>query len=122
MIKNSTLVNTMNEKELGPPMKVNAEGCHSVTINANHRHKHYHYPDTFKGKESGNPSMEAIKQMIDVVIATTEDRATAGRLEICRAYLFNPLIGEGIERFIIDSLPPVKSIVKQPKKVARPKE
>ena len=42
---------------------------------------------------------------IGVILATTEDRATADRLEVSRAYLFNHLPEKSIDRFLLESLP-----------------
>lgn len=84
-------------KKTSKGMAIKASGGSTVKVDVIHRHEHHHYPETFKSKESSNPSMETIKEMIDAVIATTRDESTAERLEICRAYLFNPLFGKKIE-------------------------
>jgi hypothetical protein len=79
-----------------PPVHVDAHQCGNVEININY-HQHC-------GGDLDGVSMRTIKEMIDAVIATTEDVQEAARLELCRAYLFNPLLGNKIEQQIFSQI------------------
>jgi len=50
------------------------------------------------------PTMEALKELMDAVIATTKSEAEAARLEICRAYLFNPRLAGKLEKQMLTQI------------------
>ncbi len=78
----------------GAPVTVNA--TNGAIVNATFVTK--------RGRETSAPTMEALKELIDAVITTTKDESTAERLEICRSYLFNPLLGSKLDRLMFASV------------------
>lgn len=50
------------------------------------------------------PTTEALKGLIDAVIAATKSEAEAARLEICRAYLFNPRLAGKLEKQMLTQI------------------
>lgn len=80
---------------------INAQNCGHIEVKYTVEHHHHYHQNC---GEYGQPSMDALKRMIDVVIATTSDAMEAARLELCRAYLFTPLLGGKIENFLLEQI------------------